>query len=118
MQVVSWLLYDSEDIIDGHDHEFFAVELDFGSGVGGEDDFVAFFDFDGGAFAVIEAFAFADAEDLAAFGFFLGAVGQNDAGLGFGLCLDAFDEDFVTERTKLGHFGTPVKKFVYLERFL
>ena len=62
-----------------------------------------FLTFDGGAFAGVQALAFADAEDLAAFGFFLGGVGQDDAALGFGFRLDALDEDFVTERTKLGH---------------
>ena len=56
----SQLFDDGEDFVLAHDHEFFAVELDFGAGVAGEDDFVAFFDAERGAFAGVEALAFAD----------------------------------------------------------
>src|SRR5688500_71501 len=96
-------LDDREDVVLGHDHEFFAVELDFGAGVAGEDDLVALLDVDGGAFAGFEAFAFADAEDLAALGLFLGGVGEDDAGLGLGFGFHALDEDLVAERTEFGH---------------
>ena len=58
--VVQFLLDDGEDVVFAHDHEFFAVELDFGAGVAGEDDFVALLDAEGGAFAVVEALAVAD----------------------------------------------------------
>ena len=101
------LLDDGEHVVLAHDHEFFAVEFDFGAGVAGEDDFVAFLDGEGGAFAVVEAFAVADGQDLAALGLFLGAVGQDDAGLGFGFGFDALDEDFVTERTKFWPWSAP-----------
>src|SRR5690242_12980144 len=82
-----------EDVVLAHDHQLFAVELDFGAGVAGEDDFVALLHAERGAFAVVEALAVADGEDLAALGLFLGAVGEDDAALGLGLGLDALDED-------------------------
>src|SRR4051794_14021203 len=92
-----------EDVVLAHDHELFAVELDFGAGVAGEDHFVALLHAERGALAVVEALAVADGKDLSALGLFLSAVGQDDAALGLGLGLDALDEDLVTEGAKLGH---------------
>src|SRR6185369_11149722 len=92
-----------EDVVFGHDHQLFAVELDLGAGVAGEDDLVALLDVERGALAVVEATAFADGQDLAALGLFLGAVGEDDAALGLALGLDALDEDLVTERTQFCH---------------
>src|SRR5687767_5489163 len=97
------LVDDGEDVVLAHDHEFFAVELDFGAGVAGEDYLVALVHVERGALAVVEPLAVPDCEDLAALGLFLGGVGQHDAGLGLGLGLDALDEDLVSERTQLCH---------------
>src|SRR5690242_7447433 len=101
--VISFLVNDGEDVVFAHDDDLFAVELDFGAGVAGEDDFVALLDGEGGFLAGVEALAIADGQDLAALGLFLGAVGQDDAALGLAFSLDALDEDLVTQWTKLCH---------------
>src|SRR5690242_9553431 len=98
------LLHDRQNIFLAHDHELFAIQLNFGAGVAGEDDFIALLDAEGGAFAGVEALAVPDGEDLAALGLFLGAVGQDDPALGFRFGFHALDEDLVSERTKLGHW--------------
>src|SRR5438045_6552212 len=103
-----WSFHDRENVFLAHDHQLFAVEFDFGSGVAGEDDFVAFLDAEGGALAAIQALAVAQSEDLAAFGFFLGAVGQDDPALGFGLGFDSLDQNLVSERTKFRHDDAPL----------
>src|SRR4051794_20874279 len=87
------LLDDGQHVFLAHDHELFAVEFDFGSGVAGEDDFVAFLDVDRGALAAVQALAFPDAQHLPAARLFLGGVRQDDSTLGFALSLDALDED-------------------------
>src|SRR5687767_11130110 len=101
------LLDDGEDVVLAHDDELFAVDLDLGAGVAGEDDFVALLDGKGRAFAVVETAAVADGEDLAALGLFLGGVGEDDAALGLGFGLDTLDEDLVAERTQFSHWATP-----------
>src|SRR4051794_38169633 len=77
-----FLLNDGEHVIFAHDHDFFAVDLELGAGVAGEEDFVALLDGERDLLAVLEPAAVADGEDLAALGLFFGAVGQNDAALG------------------------------------
>src|SRR5258706_1443200 len=97
------LFNDCEDVFFGHDEELFAVELDFGAGVAGEEDFVALADGEGGAFAGVEALAVADGDDLAALGLFLGGIGEDNSALGLGFGFNALDEDLVSERAKLWH---------------
>src|SRR5437763_15766933 len=97
------LLDDRQEVVLAHDHEFFAVDLDSGAGVGGEDDLVALLDAPGGALAGLQALAVAERDDLAAARFFLCRGGQDDAGLGLSLGLDAPNKDFIAERTKLCH---------------
>src|SRR5438477_5384629 len=77
---VGCLVNHGEDIVLAHDDQLFTVELDFGAGVAGEDDFVALLDAEGGALAGFEAAAVADRQDLATLGLFLGGVGKDDAG--------------------------------------
>ena len=91
------LFDDGEDFVFAEDEEFLIADLDFGAGVGGEDDFIAFFDLELGAFAGVEEFAIADGDDGAALGLFLGGFGEDDAGLGLGFGLDALEQDLVTE---------------------
>src|SRR5689334_10383055 len=57
---------DRENVFLAHDHQLFAVELDFGARVGREDDFVALLHAERGALAVVETLAVADAEHFAA----------------------------------------------------
>src|SRR5882672_1283001 len=95
----NWSINNSEDIVLTHDDQLFTIQLDFGAGVAGEDDFVALLDGEGGAFAGFEAAAVADRQDLAALGLFLGGVGKDDAGFGLGLGLDPLHQDLVAERT-------------------
>src|SRR5207237_10834682 len=97
------LVYDRKHVVLAHDHELFAVELNLGAGVAGEDDLVSLLHGDGGALAVVQALAFADAQDLAAARLLLGGVRQDDAALGLALGLDALDEDLVSQGAKLGH---------------
>ena len=68
------LVNDCEHIVFAHDEEFFAVDFDFGAGVAGEEDFIAFFDGEGNLFPGFQTLAITDCDDSAAFGFFLGRV--------------------------------------------
>src|SRR4051794_18057169 len=97
------LLDDREHVVLAHDDDFFAVELDLGAGVAGEDDLVALLDGERGLLAVVEALAVADRQDLAPLGLLLGRVGEDDAALGLPLGLDTLDEDLVAEGTQLSH---------------
>src|SRR3954467_4124007 len=97
------LLDDGQHVILAHDDDLFAVELDLGAGVAGEDDLVALLDGERGLLAVVEALAVADRQDLAPLGLFLGRVGEDDAALGLALGLDTLDEDLVAEGTQLSH---------------
>src|SRR5262249_44201894 len=99
-----------EYVILRHDDELFAIQLDLGAGVAGEDDFIALLDGEGGALAGVEALAIADAEDFAALGLFLSGVGKNDAGFGLGLGLDALHKNLVAERTQFGHDYSSLKR--------
>src|SRR5262245_11781234 len=92
-----------QHVVFDHDHQLFAVELDFGAGVAGEDDLVALLDVDRRALAGVEALAFTDGQHGAALGLFLGGVREDDPALGFALGLHALHEDLVAEGSKLGH---------------
>src|SRR5438445_4219352 len=94
---------DGQHIILTHNDQLFPIQLDFGSGVGGEDDFVALLDREGGALAGFQAAAVADRQDLAALGLFLGRVGKDDAGFGLGFGFETLPQNFIPERTSLEH---------------
>ena len=64
----------------------------------GDQDLVAGLDADGNALALLVVGAGADGEHLGLVELLDGAVGEEDAGCGLGLGLDALDEDAVEER--------------------
>ena len=97
---------DGEDFVFAEDEEFFVIDFDFSAGVGGEDDLVALFDLELGAFAAVEQFAVADGDDGALLGFFLGGFRQDDAGFGFrSRPRERLEQDFVIEGTNFDGHG-------------
>src|SRR3954451_3765250 len=83
-----------------HDQEFFAIELDLGSGPLAKQHTVADFEVDGNQLAGFVAAAWTDRGDFTLRGFFLCRVRNDDAALGFFFSTYAFDHDTVMQRTK------------------
>src|SRR5215468_40910 len=83
-----------------HDQELLAVELDLGARPLAEQHAVTGLDPHRDQFAVLVATAGADGDDLALLRFLFGAVGNDDAALGFFLRLETPDDHPVVQRPK------------------
>lgn len=92
------LFDDGEDFIFGHNEVFFAIDFDFGAGVGGKDHSVVFFDLKFGSFSVFEEFTLAEGDNDTFFWFFFCGIGEDDSAFCFFFGFYAFDDDFVVER--------------------
>jgi hypothetical protein len=95
---------DAEDVAFLHDQQLFAVQRDFGARPFAEQDAVAGLDRRRDQLARILAGAFADGDDLALGGLFLGGVGDDQPALGLFLGLDATDQHAVMQRFE-SHLG-------------
>src|SRR5262249_21701571 len=98
LAVLRRLLDHGEDVVLGHDEIFFAIDGHFVAGVGGEQDAIAFLDLEGGTLAVVQPFAFAEAQHLALFRFLARRIRQNDAAGRLLFRFETLDHDLVIER--------------------
>src|SRR6202035_4324127 len=99
-----------------HDQELLAVELDLGARPFAEQDAIADLEVDRDQLAGLVTATRAGGGDFALRRLFLGAVGNDDAALGFFFGVDTLDHNTVMERTKLGFshrgsFGGSVLRF-------
>src|SRR6266481_2096509 len=97
------LVEDSQDVVLAHDHVLLAVELHLAARVLAEQDLVAGPHFDRGKLALVGVLALADGDYLTLLGFFLSRVRDNDPALGAFLLLDAFDQNPISQWSKLSH---------------
>src|SRR5216684_9014550 len=98
-----WLLEDSQDVFLAHDHMLLTVELHLAARVLAEQDLVAGPHLDRDKLALVGVLALADGDYLTLLGFFLGRVRDNDPALGAFLLLDAFDQNPISQWSKLRH---------------
>src|SRR5438105_9309554 len=91
------LVNDRQDIVLGHDQILIAVKNDFVAGVGREQHAIALLDLEGSAFAVVQKFAVAHAQDLALLGLFLGGVGKDNTARRLFLGFQTLDQNLVVE---------------------
>ena len=97
-----------EDVFLGHDDEVFAIDFDFGAGVGREEHGVAFLDREGHAVAGFSVQDAVEGHDLAFLGLVLCGLGQEDAGVGAIRGFRTLHDDLVAEGTNLHGPGSPV----------
>ena len=89
---------DSENLVLAHDEKLFAVDLDLRAAVLAEKNAIALFHVEGLAGAVFFIFAFADSDDFAFLGFFLGGVGDDDAAPHLLALFDSLHDDAIMKR--------------------
>src|SRR6476620_6633320 len=97
----------AHDVALFHDQQLLAVDLDLGARPFAEQHAVADLHVDRGELAGLVAAAGTDGDDLALARLFLRGVGNDDAGGGLFLGIDALDDDAVVKRTKF--HGSPPK---------
>src|SRR5208282_3171974 len=97
------LLEDSQDVFLAHDSVLVAVELHLATRVLSEQDLVAGSHLEWDKLAIVSVLALADRDYLTFLGFFLGRVRDNDPALGALLLLDAFDQNPISQWSKLRH---------------
>src|SRR5690242_2280168 len=85
-----------------HDEKLFAIYLDFRATVLSEKNAIACFDVEGLAGAVVLIFAFANCDDFAFLGFFLGSVGNDDAAPHLLALFDSLHDDAIMKRPDVG----------------
>ena len=91
------VLNHGENVVFAHQQEFFLFNAEGVAGVAGEDDFVARFDLQGAAGAVVEKFAIAHADDRATGRLFAGIVGQHNAAGGRFQGFFTLDDDAIAQ---------------------
>src|SRR5690606_7867700 len=89
------LFDDREQVTSGQEKVLFAVVLQLGAAVLGEDDGVALLDVDSDALALLVGAARAHSDDGGLLRLLLGGVRDDQAGSGGGLGLDDLDQDLV-----------------------
>jgi hypothetical protein len=92
----------AHDVAFLHDQKVLALDLDFGARPLAEQYAVADLEVDRDQLARLIASAGTDGRDFALRGLFLGAVGNDDATLGFFFGIDTLDDNTVMQRTKFG----------------
>jgi hypothetical protein len=90
-----FLLDHGHDVVFAHDHEVFAVDLDFSAGVLAEEHLVVDLEVERADFAGLEDLALADRNDLAADRLFGRRVRNYDAARGLALFLGAPDNNAI-----------------------
>src|SRR5205085_6253416 len=93
------------DVFFAHDEQLVTVDLDGGARILAEEDLVADLHVDSGDLAVFVLLARAHGQDFALVGFFGGGVGDDDAGGGLALFLEALDDDAIVQRTQFHGFS-------------
>src|SRR5436190_21249692 len=91
---------DAHDVAFLHDQEILIVDLDFGAGPLAEQHAIANLDVDGDQLASLVAATWADGDDFALGGLFLGSVGNDNAAGSLLFGVDALDHDAVVKRTE------------------
>ena len=102
----SKLLYDRENIALTDDLALFAVNLDFGSGILGINDLLAFLHLHGDFLAIYNA-AGADSDNKRILRFFFGRIGQDNTALGGLLTLGVLNDDTVEKGLKIHNLQPP-----------
>src|SRR5262252_1971083 len=92
---------DAHQVFLAHHEEFVAVDLDRLTGVLAEQHAIADFDVDRDQLAVVIALAGPDRNDLALIGLLCSVVGDNDAGSGLALIVQALDDHAIVQGTNL-----------------
>src|SRR5207248_10847825 len=95
------LLSDIHDVFFTHDHEFFAVDLDFVTAVLTVDYLVAGLDVAGTHLSFLKAFSLAIRDDLSSNGFFSRRIANYDAARRGTILFQALHDDAVMKRTNL-----------------
>jgi len=94
-----------EDVALAQDEELFALDLDLGAAVFGENDAVANLELRRETLAVLQHSPWADGDDLALLWLLFGRIGQHDPAPGLLLAGEDFDYDPVSKR--LDQFRSP-----------
>src|SRR6185369_13867188 len=95
---------DSENFVLAHDEKLFAVNFDFRTAVLAEKHAVSLFHVERLTGAVLFVLAFADCDDFAFLGFFLGSVRDDDAAPHLLAFFDPFYDDAIMKRPDIrGH---------------
>src|SRR5204863_4940489 len=92
-------LDDGQYFVFAHDEVILTIEFDLLAGILAEENEVARFDVERDALAVVLRLAVAGGDDFALLGFFLGAVGDDDAADFLLTLLDALDDEAVVQRS-------------------
>src|SRR5256712_2741671 len=100
------LLENGEDVFLAHDEVLLVVDLDLGTRVLPEQDFVAGLHVEGDLLAVVADLAVADGDHLALLRLFLGRVRDDDPALLDLFLLETLDHDSIVQRTNL-HLPAP-----------
>jgi hypothetical protein len=91
----------AEDVLLAHDQVLFTVDIDLRAGVFAEENAIIDFDVQRHDLSVFVQLAFADRDDLALLGFFLGGVRNDDAPLGLLFLFDSFHDHTILQRSDL-----------------
>ena len=98
---------DRQYFVFAHDQEFFAVNLDFASGILPEEDAIAFFDRHFKLIcSVFQDLAIADSDHESFLRLLFGGVGNNDSALGLLSSIDPFEQNAIMQRSE-AHTHSP-----------